>query len=80
LEGEIIMMVIVYVDDLLIGSYSLEVMGLFKKEIEKYIREIKFFNDVTKYLGMNLVRDEEIMYLGQESYIQSIYDGLTAVL
>jgi hypothetical protein len=48
LEREIIMMVIVNVDDLLIGSYSLEVMGLFKKEIEKYIREIKFFNDVTK--------------------------------
>jgi ribonuclease HI len=77
LEGEIIMMVIVYVDDLLIGSYSLEVMDLFKKEIEKYIREIKFFNDVTKYLGMNLVRRDDVMYLGQESYIQSIYDGLS---
>jgi hypothetical protein len=78
LNGEINMMVIVYVDDLLIGSYSLEVMGLFKKEIEKYIREIKFFNDVTKYLGMNLVRKDNTMYLGQQSYIQSIYDGFTA--
>jgi ribonuclease HI len=77
-HGEIIMVVIVYVDDLLIGSYSLEVMDLFKKEIEKYIREIKFFNDVTKYLGMNLIRENDVMFLGQKSYIQSIYDGLTA--
>jgi ribonuclease HI len=76
--GEIIIMVVVYVDDLLIGAYHEEVLDLFKEEMEKYIKELKFFKDISKYLGMNLIRNGNTMFLNQKTYIQSIYNEMSA--
>jgi hypothetical protein len=70
------MIVCVYVDDLLVGSFDNEIQETFQKEFEKYVAQLKKINDVKKYLGMEFKRKENVIYLNQPTYIETMINNL----
>ena len=75
-KGEIRMIIAVHVDDLLVGAYSNEDHLQFMKEIKKYVRDIKATDKVQKYLGMEISRTNNTLFMKQEYYVDKFYDEL----
>ena len=75
-RGEIRMILVVYVDDLLIGSYFKEEQEDFLIEIRKYVRKVTKYENVKKYLGVEILDRGNTIYLSQVKYIESIVNEL----
>jgi hypothetical protein len=73
-NSEITMVVCVYVDDLLVGSNNEDMQKMFQNE---FVVQLKRINDVKKYLGMEFTRQENVIYLNQPTYIESMINSLT---
>ena len=64
---------ILYVDDMLIASTSLQLINVLQKDLSK-VFEMKYLGNTKQILGMNIVnnRESSSILLNQKSYILSI--------
>jgi hypothetical protein len=71
LINEIVIILVIYVDDILIISNDVNTITEFKSEMLNYVLAIKDLGDVDKYLGVKINRYENdfIIQLNQSDYI-----------
>jgi hypothetical protein len=62
---------VLYVDDLLYCSSDLKLLDEFERKIATKFK-LKFTDDVSKFLGMNLRRDNHVVYLSQKDKIDKL--------
>ena len=76
-RDEIRIIITVHVDDLLVATYTSEEQDEFMEEMKTHVRDIKRFEEAKKYLGVEIVKSYDTIYLKQENYIKDIIKNLT---
>ncbi len=76
-KDEIRIIITVHVDDLLVATYTSEEQDEFMEEMKLHVRDIKRFEEAKKYLGVEIVKSYDTVYLKQENYIKDIIKNLT---
>ena len=75
-DGEIQMILTIYVDDVIASAYTEEYHNEFLKEIKKYVRDCKKVEGAKKYLGIEFKQIGDKLFMNQSLNINKILNSL----
>ena len=76
-NGEIQMVLTIYVDDVMASAYTEEIHDAFLREIKKYVRDCKKIEGAKKFLGMEFKQIGNGVYMNQKLNINKILNSLS---